>query len=102
MAFQTKLPKAVMPNAWFFSSKGKITSKDLRRHLDFILDHLVPKTDDLHKLQQFDSKMCISCYWLSKYGHGGPTISPDQMRKLALLNLELWFDMYFLNEDEDL
>ena len=98
---QTKLPKAVMPNAWFLSSQGKLLSKDLRRHLDFILDQLVPKVADLHELQQLGSKMCISCYWLSKCGSSGPTISPEQMRKLVLLNLELWFDIYFPIEDEN-
>jgi hypothetical protein len=26
--------------------------------------------------------------------------TPEQMRRLGALNLELWFDIYFLDEDE--
>jgi len=98
---QSKLPTALKPTAWFLSSKGQCISKDSRRHLDFILDQLVPKADVLQELRQLGSKMHISCYWLSKSGHGGPTIPPEQMRRLALLDLELWFDIYFTNEEEN-
>ena len=42
----------------------------------------------------------ISCFWGSRCGHGGPTLSARQTRRLADLELELWFDVYF-EGDED-
>jgi len=41
-------------------------------------------------------------YWISKQGHGGPTISPAQSKRLAELDLELFFDFYGpFDESED-
>lgn len=45
--------------------------------------------------------MDIACYWVSRSGHGGPTIPPPQMRRLADLNIELGFDFYSPYESED-
>ena len=44
--------------------------------------------------------MIVSCYWAAASCGGGPTISPEQMRRLGALNIELWFDVYFLGDDE--
>ena len=38
--------------------------------------------------------MDIFCYWLSASGQGGPTLSPDLMRRLAEAELEIGFDVY--------
>ena len=86
--------KAAELNGWFLHSKGHVDSRDSRRHVDWLLDQLVPKQDAIRSLQQAGCKMDISCYWLSAEGHGGPTLSPLQMGKLALLNIELGFDVY--------
>lgn len=46
------------------------------------------------------SPMDISCFWASAYGHGGPALSPQSMQKLAQLELEIGFDVYFWGEDQ--
>jgi hypothetical protein len=38
--------------------------------------------------------MAISCYWCSAAGHGGPTVTPAQMRIMADCEIDLWFDFY--------
>ncbi len=94
MSSKSKNARPTMLHAWFLKSEDAIQSKDSRRHIDWILDQLVSKADDILALQHEGCRMCISCYWLSKYGHGGPTLSPAQMQRLAALNLELWIDLY--------
>jgi hypothetical protein len=42
----------------------------------------------------------ITCYWVSRSGQGGPWLMPDQMRQLGALNIDIWWDVYFSNEDE--
>ena len=74
---------------WVFSSEGQVQSKDLRRHLDWLLEKLIPFSDRLHKLQQFPgATMAIWCYWESAHGDGGPALWPEQMETMARLNLE--------------
>jgi hypothetical protein len=85
---------------WIFSTKGIVTSKDLRRHLDWLLDKLLPLNEQILELQQLpESMMLINCVWWSKYGDGGPTIWPEQMEGLVKLNLELSISVGFFGED---
>ena len=83
------------PDGWFLSSKNSIESRDVRRHLDWLLDLLGPQATALRDLRQRGAVMDVSCFWLSASGHGGPTISPEQATKLAALDLDCWFDVYF-------
>lgn len=82
-------------NGWFLSTKEQVSSKDLRRHLDWLLEAFAGHHEKLRALQAIPNACVdVSCYWLSKSGHSGPTLSPKQMRSLCDLNLEIWFDCY--------
>ena len=79
---------------WFLCSKRIIHSTDTARHLEWLLDQLTPKQKVLEDLRKEGFVLDVSCYWLSAYGQGGPTLSPAIMEKLGSLGLELWFDVY--------
>jgi len=80
--------------AWFLSSKGHLQSKDVQRHIMWILDQLADRVGILHQLQDEGCSMDIFCYWVSASGQGGPTLSPELMRRLAEAELEVGFDIY--------
>ena len=80
---------------WFLSSENAIDSRDVRRHLDWILDQLLPVSDELAALRAAGYDADVSCYWVSASGHGGPSINPSQSEKLVHLGLEVSFDVYF-------
>ncbi len=89
-------------NGWFLSSESAVKSMDLRRHLDWLLDKLEPTADALRVLQiEPGTRMAVNCIWWSKTGQGGPTLWPEQMSRLAALNLECSFDVSFYGDDED-
>ncbi|MEK8180697.1 DUF4279 domain-containing protein [Flavobacterium buctense] len=81
-------------NGYFYSTKEILDSKDIRRHIDYLIEKFRPKIDILKKIQSEGSQIDISCYWLSKDGHGGPTLSPNQLTELGKLNVDIWFDIY--------
>jgi hypothetical protein len=81
-------------HGWFLSSEGQINSKDSRRHIDYILDKILPVKSKLDLLIIEGAKIDISCFWQSKGGHGGPTLSKQQLQKLVDLGVDLWFDNY--------
>jgi hypothetical protein len=89
-------------NGWFLSSEDKVASKDVRRHLDWLLDLIWPARLPLADLQQTSGvKIDVNCVWWSASGHGGPTLWPEQMGRLAELGLECGFDVYFFGEEEE-
>jgi hypothetical protein len=86
--------QAARPAGWFVSSKLHVQSRDVRRHLDWLLDQLLPLRQELDSLRAEGALVDVSCYWLSAFGHGGPELSPTQASKLASLELPCWFDFY--------
>ena len=87
-------------SGWFLSSEGQVASKDLRDHLDWLLDRLRPAAAGLSVLQADEVRMEIWCRWDSASGHGGPTLEPEQMRLMAELNLQCGFDIYLADDEE--
>lgn len=83
-------------SGWFLSSKDAIKSKDLRDHIDWIINQLYESKDALYKVQNTkDVKMTLKGTWRSKYGHSGPVLWPKQMLAMSELGLECSFDIYF-------
>lgn len=78
---------------WFLTSENHVTSKDVRRHVDWILAQLTGKEDQFLKLQDDGYETDIFCYWLS-VGHGGPQLDPEIMQRLVSLRLTIGFDVY--------
>lgn len=91
-------------NGWFLSSEGTVESLDLRRHLDWLLGRLEPSSRQLLDLQRTgDVTMLVNCvWWMAPDGLlGGPTLWPEQMGKLAALNLECGFEFASYGDDEE-
>jgi hypothetical protein len=76
------------------STEGITASRDVRRHVAWILDRLAGKDEILRSLQTEECRIDIFCYWLSADGHGGPILCPAIMRRLGELELEVGFDIY--------
>jgi hypothetical protein len=86
---------------WSLSSDGVIQSLDLRDHLNWLLDTVPTSIEPFERLARDDGlTMCVSCIWWSRGGHGGPTLWPEQMSRLASLGLECTFDIQFYGDDE--
>jgi hypothetical protein len=82
-------------NGWFLSSEAAVSSFDISKHIDYILSSLSGKEPVLTRLKAEGWRADIACMWDSAYGHGGPTLAPEMLRRLANLGVELWFDIYF-------
>lgn len=87
----------VSTNGWFLSSEAANQSKDVRRHLDWVLDAIEPRADALRSIRSEGARIDVCCYWVSAHGSGGPTLSAAQMKRLAELGLDCWFDIYHPN-----
>ncbi len=89
-------------NAWLLSSEAAVHSRDLRHHLDWLLDAVEAAAAELKSLQaQPGVRMSVNCIWWSRYGDGGPAIWPEQMARLAQLNLECSFEFSNYSTEED-
>jgi hypothetical protein len=86
--------RRVSVDGWFLSTELQVASRDLRRHLDWLLANISPVATALSELKAQAAKVDVFCYWLSAHGQGGPTFSPQQMKLLGELGLELGLDVY--------
>jgi Domain of unknown function (DUF4279) len=86
-------------SAWILSSDEHVSSKDLRRHLDWLLDMIVPGAAGLKALQAMEGVITnVTCVWWSAAGDGGPTLWPRQMRRLADPDLECSFEFAYYED----
>ena len=95
-------PKRPIPykgGAWFLTSEGAVQSRDVRYHIDWLLERVESKSSAFEQLRAKGCRLVMSCYWLSAHGHGGPMVEPEAMRRLAEFGLQLAFDVYFHGED---
>jgi hypothetical protein len=74
-------------SGWFLSSEGVLSSRDSRDHLDWLLTKLNGKDDAIAEFHRRGWQAFFFFYWSSSSGHGGPTLSPPQTKRLAELNL---------------
>lgn len=100
------LPSGKISNAklsfWFLESEAHVESKDLRDHINWLVEILRASRNGLKTLQSIDGiKMTVKCVWESAYGDSGPVLWPEQMRALAELNLECGFDFYYYGQDNE-
>jgi hypothetical protein len=86
--------RVIKINGWFLTTEDLINSKDCRRHIDYLTSKLIPIKAKLKKLKNDGAKIDITCFWTSKDGHGGPTLSQKQFLELAELEIDFWFDIY--------
>jgi len=83
-------------NSWILSSEKNISSKDIRTHLDWLLNNILDLNIKIKELQKIPNiKMSIRCVWFSAEGGGGPTLWPEQMERMADLNLECNFSFAY-------
>jgi hypothetical protein len=87
------------PTAWFLESKGKVISKEVRRHIDWLLEELEGKSEVIRELKTDGSEIHLSCFWGSALGHGGPMLDAEILKKIASLNIGITFDIYFEGDD---
>jgi len=88
------------PHGWFLSSRGAVSSRDCRRHIDWLMDHIEPAFEKLAQLVADGARADICCFWVSAWGHSGPTLSQRQLRRLSESGLDLWFDVYRGDRDD--
>lgn len=91
----------IRPNGWFLSSEHVVQSKDLRRHLDWVLAQLAPVAEGLTALQSLPGvTMHVTCVWWSALGDGGPILTAREMGLLSRLNLECQFELAFYGAED--
>jgi hypothetical protein len=88
-------PLRFRSGGWHLSTKGHVESRDLRRHLDWLLERLEPKRDILLRLSREGCAMDLFCFWCSARGQGGPELDAVRMGRLSALGLTIRFDIYF-------
>lgn len=81
-------------NAWFYSSRNAIDSRESRRHLDYVLAILEGKKTQLDEYLGGQSYKDIICFWQSSGEQGGPVLNAKHAAILADFDLEISWNLY--------
>ncbi|MGN6654980.1 MAG: DUF4279 domain-containing protein [Rhodanobacter sp.] len=87
-------------NFWLWSTEDLIDSTDHIDHLKEIFAVFGGLTEQLAELRNSGATTTISVYWDSN-GQGGPTLDAITIAELNQLGVDIWWDVYFVPEDED-
>lgn len=87
--------KPIPVSGWFVGTQGILNSRDIRVHLEWILDRLKDKRNQLNLLVELGFEMKISCFWESASGNGGPILDHEIIARLSEFPLDLHFDVWF-------
>lgn len=78
---------------WSLTSQDQPIPRDLEPHIAWVLDKVEPVRTQLMMLIESGVEADMFCF-LSCYGMGGPSLSPQLMGRLAALQLPLGLDIY--------
>ncbi len=65
----------------------------MQNHLEALLQHLEPRRAALEQLRG-QARICLFCGFSSGNGQGGFTLTPEVLRRISALGLELVLDLY--------
>jgi hypothetical protein len=85
---------------WLLSTEA-MNSLDVSDHIDWLLDQVEPVSGVLTELRREGVRQDIFCYWATEDGQGGPALGVSQMRRLAVLELPVGFDVYRIRSAGD-
>lgn len=79
---------------WFLGTQDVLSSKDLRAHVEWLLDRLSPRKDTIVMLSKAGHRMWIYCFWVSSSGNGGPIFDQQFIKNLSDFPFELHLDIW--------
>jgi hypothetical protein len=81
-------------NVWVLSSAWSVPRRsDVRDHFQWLLASIGSRAAELRTLRNQGHRIAVHCTWIGKGGYGGPDLSPQILRGLADLDLEVYFDV---------
>ena len=81
---------------WLLRADGRVVSRDVRRHVAWILDQIIPRSRAIITLQARGAEMRMYNLWESALGQGGPSLFASQMKQLGELGIEIGWEIYLL------
>src|SRR5689334_12854414 len=85
---------------WELSSEGKVASRDINKHFEYLLKRLLPHRETISSFAQ-GGETYFDVLWETAYFHGGngPLLSNQSIKGMAELNAGIGFDIYKVDED---
>ena len=85
---------------WALSTRGRVTSKDVREHLRYLHERLLPRAD-VFRAFAHGGETFFDVVWKSTYLHAGtgPLLDPASLAGVAALGAGMGFDIYQVDEE---
>jgi hypothetical protein len=92
----SKKIKVAAISYWKLSTESLVQSEYMEPHLDWLIQQLLPVKDQIISLQKIpDILMRLRCIWCSGEENNGINFTAEQIKRLAELNMDCSFGLYF-------
>ncbi len=82
---------------WLMTSRNSVEASCPSCHLDWILDHVEPRMQELGELLAEGIRAQVALFWLADATGEGPLLGSEVMHRLGRLNLSLFIDYHASN-----
>ena len=89
---------------WAITSEGKVNSKNINDHLNFLLELLLPHREKLLRVvDEMNGEAYFDVLWTSSYLHAGtgPIISREALHGMSNIGASIGFDIYQEDNPQD-
>jgi hypothetical protein len=85
---------------WQLSTQGKVKSRDINKHFEYLLKKLLPHRETILSFAK-NGKTYFGVFWENTYLYAGngPLISSQSIKGIAGLNANIGFDIYQIDEN---
>lgn len=81
-------------NAWYLTSKGRVDSQDTREHINALIEVIASSNKLVELIESGSLTVDIMSFWHSS-GQGGPSLKPEQMKRLGAWGVPVLWNVYF-------
>ncbi|MBC7996465.1 MAG: DUF4279 domain-containing protein, partial [Leptolyngbya sp.] len=97
----SKRPKYIATiGGWFLDSISHVKQRDASSHVEWILDQVAHSSGAIRTLKVRGYRIDIHVGWFVESNNTCPSLIPAVMRRVGLLDIECWFDIYLFPEDD--
>jgi len=84
---------------WLFSSTEQLNTPNADIHIQWVLERLKGKLNQIRYFQNEGYRTEVICYWQAQCFNTCPALTTETIKALARFEVDFWFEIFFAQRD---